>query len=116
MPKTSPELEAKYVLGFDGGGSKTECILADVEGHVVARAIAGPSNPVRGGYARAWFSLSDAGDRVLATAKARTSDVRAVCAGLGGAGRVGVVRRVTQFFKGSFPKDSSCDDGSRNRT
>ncbi len=103
MPKKISDSDAAYYLGFDGGGSKTDCILATADGRVVARASAGPSNPLRTGYARAWFALSEAGDRVLATAKIRAGDIRAVCAGLGGAGRPGVVRRVTKFFEGSYP-------------
>jgi N-acetylglucosamine kinase-like BadF-type ATPase len=95
--------EASYLLGFDGGGTKTECILADREGHMIARAQAGPSNPLRTGYARAWFALSEAGDLVLAKAKIHAGHVRAVCAGLGGAGRPSVVRRVATFFEGSYP-------------
>lgn len=103
MPKNTSDTEASYFLGFDGGGSKTDCILANADGRIAARASAGPSNPLRTGYARAWFALSDAGDRVLAKAKIHAGNVRAVCAGLGGAGRPGVVRRVTTFLQGSYP-------------
>jgi glucosamine kinase len=103
MGKNIDASEACYFMGFDGGGTKTECILADQEGHTIARARAGPSNPLRTGYARAWFSLSEAGDLVLAKAKIHAGHVRAVCAGLGGAGRSGVVRRVATFFEGSYP-------------
>jgi N-acetylglucosamine kinase-like BadF-type ATPase len=95
--------DASYFLGIDGGGTKTECILADRQGKVVARGMAGASNPVRTGYARAWFALSEAGDTVLSKAKIHAEHVRAVCAGLGGAGRHGVVQRVSAFLEGSYP-------------
>jgi len=95
--------EASYLLGLDGGGTKTEAVLANRSGRVIARAFGGPSNPLRTGYARAWFALSEAGDRVLAKAKIHAEHVRAVCAGLGGAGRHGVVHRVTAFLEGSYP-------------
>lgn len=95
--------DVSYLLGFDGGGSKTECVLTAEDGQILARATAGPSNPLRTGYARAWFALSEAADLVLAKAKAKAGQIRAVCAGLGGAGRPGVVRRLTTFFQGSFP-------------
>jgi glucosamine kinase len=62
MPEKVSAAEASYFLGLDGGGTKTDCVLADAEGRVVARASAGPSNPVRTGYARAWVSLTDAAD------------------------------------------------------
>src|SRR5271170_1528984 len=57
--------ETSFYLGFDGGGTKTDCILMDAEANVLARATAGPSNPLRAGYAKAWFTLSDAADVVL---------------------------------------------------
>ncbi len=95
--------EASFFLGFDGGGTKTECALGDASGRVVARAAAGPSNPLRTGYTRAWFALSEAADSVLARHKLRAGDIRGVCAGLGGAGRSGTARRVTAFFERSYP-------------
>jgi glucosamine kinase len=95
--------DAKYFLGFDGGGTKTECVLADDQGTVLARATAGPSNLLRTGYTRAWFSLSAAADSVLGQNKLRADDIRGICAGLGGAGRSGVVKRAKTFFERSFP-------------
>jgi N-acetylglucosamine kinase-like BadF-type ATPase len=103
MAQSIAQSEACYFLGIDGGGTKTESVLADREGRVVARALVGPSNPLRTGYARAWFALSEVGDLVLAKAKIHAEHVRAICAGLGGAGRQGVVRRVGAFLEGSYP-------------
>ena len=94
---------ASYFLGFDGGGTKTECVLAGADGGILARATAGPSNPLRAGYTRAWFSLSEAADVVLSRQKIRSNHIRGVCAGIGGAGRNSVVRRVSEFFERSFP-------------
>lgn len=95
--------DAAFFLGFDGGGTKTDCILADADGRVLARAAAGPSNPIRTGYTQAWFSLSEAADAVLGRHKIRADDIRGVCAGLGGAGRSGVAARATTFFERSYP-------------
>jgi glucosamine kinase len=102
MPTKISAADASYFLGFDGGGTKTECVLADREGRVIARASAGPSNPVRTGYARAWFSLSDAADSVLKQEKIHAGHISGICAGLGGAGRAGVARRVTTFFERGY--------------
>ena len=33
MPKKISAAEATYFLGFDGGGTKTDCVLANAEGH-----------------------------------------------------------------------------------
>jgi N-acetylglucosamine kinase-like BadF-type ATPase len=103
MPPKISAADATYFLGFDGGGSKTECVLADAEGHVLARASGGPSNPLRTGYMRAWFALSETADMVLSRQKIHAGHIRGICAGLGGAGRAVVVRRATTFFQDGFP-------------
>ena len=104
MPKKISAADASYFLGFDGGGTKTECVLADAEGHVVARAIRADL-PIQcaAGYTRAWFSLSEAADAVLKHGKIIRGHIRGICAGLGGAGRSGVARRVTTFFERGYP-------------
>lgn len=93
-----------YFLGFDGGGTKTECVLVDSEGHVLAQAIGGPSNPLRAGYAKAWFALGAVADAVLAKQHIKATDIRGICAGLGGAGRPRAARRVASFFERAFPQ------------
>jgi len=95
---------AAYYLGFDGGGTKTDCILVDADANVLARATAGPSNPLRAGYAKAWFTLSDAGDVVLEHNHLKASDIRGICAGIGGAGRESVARRIATFLERAFPE------------
>jgi glucosamine kinase len=102
MPQKDAEAGPGYLLGFDGGGTKTECVLADGEGHVLARATTGPSNPVRAGYMRAWYALGEAADSVMSRQKIRGDQISGVCAGLGGAGRAGVARRVATYFEHSF--------------
>ncbi|MBN2796941.1 MAG: ATPase [Clostridia bacterium] len=34
----------KYIIGFDGGGSKTRGVITDLEGNVIADKISGPTN------------------------------------------------------------------------
>jgi glucosamine kinase len=92
-----------YFLGFDGGGTKTECVLVDGDGHVLTSTQGGPSNPLRTGYSKAWFALSSVADAVLERNKIKSTDIRGICAGLGGAGRSQVARRVTTFLQRSFP-------------
>jgi N-acetylglucosamine kinase-like BadF-type ATPase len=103
MPEKIAAPDAKYFLGFDGGGTKTECVLADSDGRIIANSKGGPSNPVRAGYTRAWFSLSEAADAVLKHEKITSRHIRGICAGLGGAGRSGVARRVKTFFERGYP-------------
>ena len=103
MQRPIPASDASYFLGFDGGGTKTSCVLADLQGSVLARGSAGPSNPLRAGFSRAWFSLGEAADCVLAQKKIRAGYIRGICAGLGGAGSAGAKRSVTSFFKRGYP-------------
>jgi N-acetylglucosamine kinase-like BadF-type ATPase len=103
MPEKNAPADAKYFLGFDGGGTKTECVLADSDGRIIANSKGGPSNPVRAGYTRAWFSLSEAADAVLKHERITSRNIGGICAGLGGAGRSGVARRVKTFFERGYP-------------
>lgn len=92
-----------HSLGFDGGGTKTECVLLDAGGALVARAVAGPSNPIRIGFRSACQNLREAADKVLAEAGLEARQVRGVCAGLAGAGSSAVVKRVMAFLVEVFP-------------
>src|SRR5712691_8097024 len=79
-----------HALGFDGGGTKTECVLVNAGGEVTSRSLSGPSNPLRIGFDRAYAALANAAAATLAAARLKPSDISAVCAGLSGAGRPGV--------------------------
>jgi N-acetylglucosamine kinase-like BadF-type ATPase len=79
-------LDMRCVLGFDGGGSKTECVLMDDAGTVLARSRSGPSNPARVGVVAALEALEQAASVALAEAAVGRSDLAAVCAGLAGTG------------------------------
>jgi N-acetylglucosamine kinase-like BadF-type ATPase len=103
MPKEKLGAVEGYYLGFDGGGTKTDCILVDASGAQLARATAGPSNPLRAGYAKAWFTLSDAADVVLERQHVKADDILGICAGIGGAGRDSVAKRIATFLQAGFP-------------
>src|SRR6202451_3705023 len=104
MTEQESALEPSFYLGFDGGGTKTDCILMDADANVLARATAGPSNPLRAGYAKAWFTLSDAADVVLERHHLKATDIRGICAGIGGAGRESVAKRIATFLERAFPE------------
>ena len=103
MPQEPRAAEGGYYLGFDGGGTKTDCILVDATGTMLARATAGPSNPLRAGYAKAWFTLSDAADMVLERQHIKAHNILGICAGIGGAGREAVAKRIAIFLERGFP-------------
>ena len=92
-----------YSLGFDGGGTKTECVLLDAKGAVIGEGCGGPANPLRCGYAAAFSSLREAAEGAIAAARIRSAAITGVCAGMAGAGRRSVVRRITVFLAQEFP-------------
>src|SRR5207244_9695149 len=70
-----------YSLGLDGGGTKTECVVLDANGQVAGQGVAGPSNPLRVGFAAAAGALTLAARAALTSAGAQMTQVTAVCAG-----------------------------------
>ena len=42
-------VDERCVLGIDGGGSGTRCVIADLAGNILARGNGGPSNPLTAG-------------------------------------------------------------------
>jgi glucosamine kinase len=92
-----------YYLGFDGGGTKTESALLDASGKLVARGQGGPSNPLRTSFEEAFAALNDAAASALAAAKLEPRQIRGVCAGLAGAGRPRVVKRMMSHLVETFP-------------
>jgi N-acetylglucosamine kinase len=92
-----------YSLGFDGGGTKTDCVLLDANGNVIGEGRGGPANPLRSGYEVAFSSLREAAAGAIAAGKIRLGEITGVCAGLAGAGRRSVVRRMIVFLSEEFP-------------
>ncbi len=92
-----------YYLGLDGGGTKTEYVVLDAAGRTLAQGVAGASNPLRVGFDQAFDALSTAAAAALAQAKLERGKVRAVCAGLAGAGRPSVAQIILSFLKKMFP-------------
>lgn len=78
----------EYVLGFDGGGTKTECVLMDPGGKILARCFAGPSNPSRIGAESATREIVKAADLCLHEVRVMRSAVVAVGAGLAGTAKL----------------------------
>ncbi len=93
----------EYFLGFDGGGTKTECALMDADGQILAQSRAGPSNPLRTGFEKTFAALSEAARDALAARQIPESLVTGICAGIAGAGRADVVERVEEYLRDAFP-------------
>jgi glucosamine kinase len=66
---TAPISASSYKIGVDGGGTKTELILVDARGEVIARHLAPGCNPSIAGPARAREILADALTTLLRESK-----------------------------------------------
>jgi N-acetylglucosamine kinase-like BadF-type ATPase len=93
-------------LGFDGGGTKTECIALDAEGRIVGQGLAGASNPLRVGYDAACTALQLAAAGAIASGKQSAADVRGVSAGLAGAGLKAVAGEMWMRLSRIWPRAS----------
>jgi N-acetylglucosamine kinase-like BadF-type ATPase len=92
----------RFVLGFDGGGTKTECVLMDEAGLVRATGRSGPSNPMRVGFGGALAAVCEAGRSAMQHAKLSSSDISAICAGLAGVGQPESQRKMKKLLAEEF--------------
>jgi N-acetylglucosamine kinase-like BadF-type ATPase len=105
-----------YYLGIDGGATRTTAWVADQRGVALARAEAGPSNPLKVGFEAAQREILRAARKALGATrrvtltKARTGGrdqeaivLEAVCAGLAGVGAPPVHRRLYSWLRKAIP-------------
>ncbi len=93
----------RWVLGFDGGGTKTDCVLMDESGAVVARARSGASNPTSFGVEVSLASLAEAAKDALRTAGRSEKDVAYLVAGISGAGEPSMRSALQLGLQPGFP-------------
>lgn len=93
----------RFVLGFDGGGTKTECVLMDEAREVRARGRSGPSNPMRVGFGGALAAVCEAGRVAIQNANLSVQDVSLVCAGLAGAAQPESEVKMKRLLSEEFP-------------
>ena len=75
------------VLGIDGGGTKTEAIIADDKGNLLGKGIAGASNYHTVGLNNAMSVLVEAMNNAAVNAGLKTPVFKTACLGLAGVGR-----------------------------
>ncbi|MFK0732872.1 MAG: N-acetylglucosamine kinase [Gloeotrichia echinulata GP01] len=85
-----------YVLGIDGGGSKTVCVLMDENRQILSRGEAGASNYQTIGIAAALQSIQSA---IHAAVNTNPSEIKAICLGLAGVGRAADIEVVKNLVK-----------------
>ena len=92
-----------YVLGFDGGGTKTECILLDSHNQIRATTRSGPSNPFRIGHEAAASALTEAAQSAAREAGIDLRQISAICAGLAGVGSSQSHEEMQDHLANAFP-------------
>ena len=92
-----------YFLGIDGGGTRTTVWVANNRGRILARAVAGPSNPTKVGLEAARREILAATRRARTSAGIRGRRFEAVCAGIAGAASATAHRELLAFLRRSLP-------------
>jgi N-acetylglucosamine kinase-like BadF-type ATPase len=93
----------RFVLGFDGGGTKTDCVLMDESGVILGRSQTGASNPLRVGFGAAITSVREAARQAFAQAALPGNAApAAVCAGLAGAGPPESAEKIRALLSAEF--------------
>lgn len=90
-----PRLTRGFVVGVDGGGSKTRAAVMDSD-HVLGEGLAGPSNPLRVGIATAAAAVRDAVDKACSAASIKRHEIAAVGVGLAGVRREDIRARMRE--------------------
>src|SRR5437667_928439 len=98
----------RYVLGFDGGGTKTECVLMDETGAILARARSGASNPTTFGEDTSLASLTQGASDALRAGGKSKQDVAYLVAGISGAGEPAMRCALQSGLQLRFPNAKIC--------
>jgi glucosamine kinase len=104
LPFFTYALGMDFVLGFDGGGTKTEGVLMDATGKIIARSFSGPSNPYRVGVESATREIEKAADLCLHEARVGRDAVAAIGAGLAGTGNPELKEGMRAALAAVFPR------------
>ena len=91
----------EYILGVDGGGTKTVALLGDLDGNVLARGVSGPSNTNAVGFNSACLALESA---INMARKDHSGEISAMCFGLAGAGQKEEIEQFQNWAVHKFPK------------
>src|ERR1700692_445581 len=104
---SSPELAYPFhmrcVLGFDGGATKTECVLLNEAGNILASARSGASNPGQVGFERAIEEIKKAAQAAMFEAQVKPDAITALCAGIAGVGAAKSAEKMGALLAAAFP-------------
>jgi N-acetylglucosamine kinase-like BadF-type ATPase len=88
----------KYLIGIDGGGTKTKCVVTDIAMTKVFECFGGPSNFLIAGTEKVSETLSDLIDQSKNALNCSYEDFAAIVLGTTGAGRRGDAETLENDF------------------
>jgi glucosamine kinase len=89
----------RAVVGVDGGGTKTQAAILDLNLKLLGEGIAGPANPLRVGVVKAAAAVREAIDKACDAAGLRRTDLVAAQIGLAGVRRIELRARMHDAVK-----------------
>ena len=88
----------KYIIGIDGGGTKTDCAVSDMEGNILFEAKGSPSNFLIEGTEKVSRSILDLISRCKEKLKFDYPDIEIILIGTAGAGRKSDSEKLKKSF------------------
>lgn len=92
-----------YLLGIDGGGTRTTACLADARLSILSRVQVGASNPIKVGVVSAQRELARAYRLALREARVQPGNLDAICAGLAGGDSAPMHKCMLTWLRNSIP-------------
>lgn len=104
-------IEIKYLLGIDGGGTKTEFLLTDTNGKEIKRTVLGASNPVSNGIENTKKILEQGILEICKNTDRREISVFAgIAGGISGNNKALINEFLAGFGFGAFANGSDTDN------
>lgn len=97
----------KYVIGIDGGATKTTAVLADLKSNILSEKTSGPANFLIIGTDKVAKTISDLILDLCNDAEINIQNIEAVCMGLTGAGREDDAKKIKDAVLDYWQKNYS---------
>jgi N-acetylglucosamine kinase len=88
-----------YVLGIDGGGTNTLCVIADKKGNLLSKGMSGPSNCLVVGKKQARLSIVSAVEGAKRNCSVKISRFKVACLGMAGVFRPATRAMIEKIIK-----------------
>jgi N-acetylglucosamine kinase-like BadF-type ATPase len=89
----------KYLIGMDGGGTKTDCLVTDIEGNIILNCTGGPVNIMIMEMSKVFETLFSLLNQCKEKSTTEFINFQSVVLGTAGAGRKSDAERLEKGFK-----------------